>query len=322
MLTKNKLSDLVKNYRSVVETNDFRDLATLLHQVNPALSLRRLSKRRIAQRKRVGCTTHYTREMLQNVQSIQALWSYPFNLHFLISDRDEYAKNILGELRAQYDEYPATIVGNMSAVRGWAHVHGYDIVTDDDIKKGFPNLVFPAKGTKAGAYQPKVSGPLFHDLWSFVLELGAVYNIPIVGMNGSDGSQVCKKHGLKRSMCELCHNCFQINCAITSAQGFPTSKNFHSQIATVFEGKKAYQGWSAACVLSIDAQQRVQRHGSLLLSFVKYLCRVEPPSEESYNFIYVLQEKFSHIVKNPRTVRGNNCIVRLTTMRHCDKISS
>jgi hypothetical protein len=331
-MEKEELSRRVKGYESIVIKKNLRNFEILLKAINPGLGLKKLSKERMQRRKRVACTTYSgglmspakNSEMLQNVKDTAKVWSYPFDLVFLISENDETAQTILSELSYKYELYPQTLSGKMAMIRSYAHNNGYDIVTDDDPRREFPVIVFPIKKelSRAGAYQPKISSHLFHDLWSLVLELGTIHGIPLVGMNGSDESQSCKEHNIRRSMCELCHNCFQLDHTITSAQGFATSKNFHQQVVEKFsDQRKIYQEYAAASTLAIHYRRLVRCPGTLILSFVKFLCRVNPPSEESRTWPRVLQQRYPEIVKEPRTVRNNNCIIRTKTMKHTNRIT-
>lgn len=319
-MVKEQIAQLVENYKSVVDgASNFKNLTHVLREINPSLTLRGLSRYRMQKRLRVGITTRFlnTETALRDLSLSVERWGYPFDRVFLVSKTDTNSILFLTEKSWKFEMYPSSLTGNLAKIRGWAQEHEYDVVSDDDPDKVF-KIVFPAAGAKAGVFQPKPTSELFHDMWAFALEMGRIHGIPLVGMNGSDATQCSAGHG--RCMCKLTTHPLTLDGTITTAQGFASIKNYHNFVAKEFSKQRVAQEFSAAAALAVRDRNLVGKHGTLTLMFLKFKCRVNPPSAESLQSVHLLAEACPKVVNSYRTVCNNNCIVRFKTLNQISEL--
>lgn len=312
-----------QQYESFHSTGRFEAFDNIIHQINPKMSRHGLSKQRMRERLKVGVTTRFSPEMQGNVQKSQIVYAYPFVLTFFLCETDVLGKELLDTLGVTYKLYPQQLAGNLALIRSYVRHEGCDIISDDDPTKpkAGPGILFPDKdGTaKAKVAQFNIAAPLFHDLWAFVIELGRIHGIPIVGMRGSDQSENCELHG-PRCFCQFALSPYGTDYAITSAQGYTSSYDPHRDVHGRFQGRKIGQEYSSACAASIHRQSLLGRHGTLVLRFVRFMCAVEPPSAESLASVEELKRLFPDVVGSVHQVAGNHCVVRFRTHQACSRI--
>ena len=152
-----------------------------------------------------------------------------------------------------------------------------------------------------------------------MIELGRIHGVPIVGMRGSDQSENCELHG-PRCFCRYASSPYGLDYTITSAQGYTSSYDPHQDIHNRFQGRKIGQEYSSACAASIHRQNLLGKHGTLILRFVRFMCSVEPPSDESLASVEELKRLFPDVVANSHTMKGNHCAVRFRTHLACSRI--
>lgn len=321
-LSNQDLRTAALQYDSFHVTGSFDAFSEILRQVNPKMSLRSLSKQRMRERLKVGITTRFSPEMKNNIQKSQVIYAYPFSLIFFLCETDISGRELLDALGAIYRLYPQRLAGNLALIRSYVRGEGCDIVSDDDPHKAKkPGILFPDKdGTaKARVAQFNITAPLLHDLWAFVIELGRIHGVPIVGMRGSDQSENCELHG-PRCFCRYASSPYGLDYTITSAQGYTSSYDPHQDIHNRFQGRKIGQEYSSACAASIHRQNLLGKHGTLILRFVRFMCSVEPPSDESLASVEELKRLFPDVVANSHTMKGNHCAVRFRTHLACSRI--
>ena len=311
-LDMSKPPDIINLYRSVVETADFHDLRQILQSVNPTLTLRGLSKQRLQERLSVGLTTRHSAAMLRNVRASASIWGFPFKLTFFVSEMDKAAQSLLTQEGFSWESYPTNIAGNLGSIRAFIQQSGRDIVGDDDPAGGVPMIYVPAIENQCGVGRWKINPALFHDLWAFILEIGRLCGIPLIGMRGSEADSSCPKH--TRCFCSLPNEPFRTNKVITSAQGFASSDNFHRLVGEEHPNEKVYQEYATACAIAVTRKQLVRSFGTLTLAFVRFQCLVDPPVAEVSVFLAKLKKTYS--VLESASIQNKKVLVKFRDERH------